>query len=127
MTTTCHFLWTPHARERAKERFPFLAIEEIHDLYPRTRRVGKKMRRRIKILCPAQGKWMNHGFRGRYLMVHPKAGIVYVMAASPHLGFPPSLITLFPVPGEGLPEGETRSDETDLRAAVAVLAESMTS
>lgn len=114
METVRHFRWSGHASKRAAERFPEVTQEEIHALYGRARRAGKKTRRKIKAACPAQGQWMDHGYQGRYIMVHLRSGIVYVMAAVGTCT--PILITVFPLPDWNL-----------LDMSAAVLAETMMS
>lgn len=85
-------MWSKHALERARERFPHLTLEQLEELMVRSKRPGKKMRTRIRQGCPvAARQWMpGRNFVGRYYLVH-RSGVVFVM------GEKDSVITLFQI------------------------------
>ena len=78
-------IWTPHAEQRARERFPDVDLE---NLYPRARRAGKKLKQKIRAACPTASKKYMRGFNGRYVMV-TACRVVFVMQA------PETVVTVF--------------------------------
>jgi len=78
-------VWSDHALQRARERFPDIDLE---NLYPGARRAGKKLKRKIKAACPVSAEKYMRGFNGRYVMV-TRCQIVFVMQA------PETVVTVF--------------------------------
>lgn len=82
-------IWSEHALERAKERFPDISIERLEAMAKYSRLATKKTKSKLKALCPESAKtWMVGGYQGRYFKC-TKEGIVFVIHA------PETIVTLF--------------------------------
>lgn len=84
--SAAYFKWTPHACQRWAERFA--GIDWQQELSS-AKRIGKKLRRRIRIQCPVNAqRWMQGGFAGRYYLLG-RSNVVFV------IGAPDTVLTVF--------------------------------
>lgn len=91
-------IWTEHALERWKERFPDINLKE---LYSSARRITRRQRKVIKRSCPINAeKYMNKIFKGRYVLIYSdrkQFGLrIAFVVQKDNLDTPESIVTVFP-------------------------------
>ena len=87
------FEWSNHAEMRFNERFA--GINRELDLCS-VKRISKKQKKLIKVICPASYERFFHGdFKGRYIMVS-RSLICYVIGSDTN-----RIITVFHLYGDG--------------------------
>lgn len=82
-------VWTPHALERAEERFPG---EDLNLKYKSAKRLTRKQKKLILSKCPFNSKFMGHNFNGRYYRISQGRYVFVVEAISKEVE---TIVTVF--------------------------------